>query len=78
MKTFLGVCLQEHKIVDGEKTFILERGREYILSVPNKRDEVTVFSKYWASGVPVSIFGELAPGPGDPHTGSTLNKGDSG
>ena len=64
MKTFRAICLQEQELTDGEKTMLLERGNEYLISVPNARNEVTVFSSYWASGVPAYIFGGLLPGPG--------------
>ena len=70
MKTFLGICLQEQELTDGKKTMLLERGKEYTISVPDARNEVTVFSNYLASGVPASIFGGLVPGPGEKHTES--------
>ena len=67
MKTFLAICLQDYEIIDGDNELLLERGAEYTISVPNERNEVTVFTHLWAHGVPANIFGGLVPGPGDHH-----------
>jgi len=65
MKTFLAICLQKIEIKNGDRELVLERGKEYIISKPDKKREVIVFSSCWAYGVPVNIFGGLIPGPGN-------------
>ena len=56
MKTFNRICLEDYTVTDGEKVLELKRGKEYLTSEVNKAC-VTVFSNYWAQGIPVSIFG---------------------
>ena len=59
MKTFNRICVTDHIVKDNYKEFILKRGSEYITS-DVENDMVTVFTKYWISGIPVRIFaGEL-------------------
>jgi len=57
METYKRICLIDEKIEDGEKVLELKRGEEYITSKADEKGEVTVFSSYWASGIPSSLFG---------------------
>jgi len=67
MKTFRRICLRDYAVIEAETSFTLRRGEEYITSVEGKDGTVTVYTHYWISGVPVSLFGGEVPGPGDPH-----------
>lgn len=67
MRTFKGICLADHVISEGDQSLSLVRGREYTISPPGEGGTVTVFSTFWASGVPAALFGGLVPGPGDSH-----------
>lgn len=67
MKTFRRICLRDHPVTDGETTFTLKRGEEYLTSVERMDGTVTVFTRYWLHGIPISLFGGEAPGPGDSH-----------
>jgi len=69
MRTFRGICLEDTVISDGNLSLSLKRGQEYIISTPRSDNTVTVCSSCWASGIPVSLFGGLVPGPGDRHDG---------
>jgi len=53
MKTFRRICLQDYPIIDGEKSFVLQRGKEYITSLEQDDGTVIVFTRYWIRGVPV-------------------------
>ena len=65
MKTFRRICIKDFTVVDGDKSFTVERGKEYLTSaidsapvvggVKPKKDCVTVFSKYWLT-VPIDNF----------------------
>lgn len=67
MKTFHRICLQDYHVTDGKVSFVLKRGAEYITSVEREDGTVTVFTQFWISGIPVSLFGGSVPGPGDRH-----------
>lgn len=54
MKTFYRLCIETRTVADGDRTFTVERGREYITS-DEKDGKVTVFSTYWVQ-MPVSLF----------------------
>jgi hypothetical protein len=55
MQTFNRICVEDYDIIDGEKSLTLKRAQEYITSA--ERDGcVTVFTNFWATGVPVRIF----------------------
>lgn len=62
MKTFRRVCLHDHTVVEGDKSFALKRGTDYLTS----REEdgvITVFTgPYWIACVPVEWFGGSVPG----------------
>ena len=55
MRTFHRICIEDYSIVEGDDRLELKRGKEYTTST-EKDGCVTVFSTYWAYGVPVSIF----------------------
>lgn len=55
MNTWKRICVKDWTITDGRKVLHLKRGKEYLTS-GEQGGTVTVFSKYWASGVPVHIF----------------------
>ena len=59
MTTRKQICLQDQLIRDGDKELKLERGQEYITSVPCD-GEVTVYSSYWTK-VPEDWFGGAVP-----------------
>lgn len=52
--TWNRICLDDHDLVDGDRTFTLKRGREYTTS-PERDGRVTVYSTYWFSA-PVEWF----------------------
>lgn len=55
MQTFNRICIEDYDIIAGEKSLTLKRAQEYLTSA--ERDGcVTVFTRFWASGVPVRIF----------------------
>lgn len=55
MQTFKRICLEDYDIIDGEKSLTLHRAQEYLTSA--ERDGcVTVFTSFWANGVPIRIF----------------------
>lgn len=56
MKTDNAICLEDREFRDGDKVVQLKRGKEYIISEPNKSGEVTVFNSYWFQA-PKSLFG---------------------
>ena len=59
MITYNRICIKNYEIKDGDIFLVLERGKEYRTSA-EKEGTVTVFSKYWAYGIPVEIFaGEI-------------------
>lgn len=63
MKTWKGICLEEHTITDKEGTsFTLERGKEYDLGAEIEGQRM-VFSRYWVT-VPSELFGGIQPGYG--------------
>lgn len=58
-KTFKRVCIKSYTVTDGDKSFTIERAKEYITS-PEHNGTVTVFTQYWIPLVPVEIFaGEI-------------------
>ena len=56
MKTFHRICIKGAEFKDGEKTFSLKRGKEY-LTTDVENGTVTVFSRMWVHGVEVEYFG---------------------
>ncbi len=54
------ICIEDYAIADGDWSFTLTRGKEYITS-PAKGGCVTVFSTYWVRGVPARIFAGPQP-----------------
>lgn len=62
MKTWKGICLDDHVIEDGEKRLELKRGHEYDLG-HEKDGERCVFSSYWV-WVPSEWFGGIKTGYG--------------
>jgi hypothetical protein len=54
MITFKRICIKDFAIIDGDKQFKLERGKEYTTS-EEKDNEVMVFSTYWV-WIPVEYF----------------------
>lgn len=55
MRTFKRLCTEDTTLEDGDRELELKRGKEYI-TTPEKDGTVTVFSQYWAHGVPVELF----------------------
>ena len=65
METFNRICIKDFTVKDGDKSFTIERGKEYLTSEVGsapviggckpEHDCVTVFSRYWVV-VPVYIF----------------------
>ena len=59
MRTVKQICLYDKTIEDSKgKELHLKRGEEYITTIPNKENSVTVFSSYWAN-VPAEWFGGM-------------------
>lgn len=54
MKTFHRVCIEDHKVSDGEKTAKVEKGKEYLTS-EEYDGMVTVLDLLWFK-VPVDVF----------------------
>lgn len=47
MKVEKRMCLRAGTFVDGDKSFTLERGKEYTVSPPHANGTITVFSRFW-------------------------------
>lgn len=55
METYKRICINDLFINNEGKTFILEKGKEYITS-SIKNDRVTVYDKYWVTNIPIQFF----------------------
>lgn len=55
MKVFTAICLDDHRIEDGDKVLELKRGEEYTVG-PEKDGERMLFSSYWV-WLPSDWFG---------------------
>ncbi len=55
MQTFNRTCIEDFKLVEGDLSVELRKGKEYLTSAEVSDGEVVVFTRCWAS-VPVSIF----------------------
>jgi hypothetical protein len=55
MKTFHRICIKSEEFTDGERTFKLVRGKEY-LTTAEQKGTVTVLSSLWVPCVPVELF----------------------
>lgn len=59
MKTYKRKCIEDYSVTDGEKTFNISKGKEYLTSALCESGNVVVLSHLWIP-VPATIFeGEI-------------------
>lgn len=61
-KVFKRICIETYTITDGDRSFTLTCGTEYLTGGDRADDTVRVFSTYWCD-VPARIFAGAIPGP---------------